>query len=218
MLKTKLCKTKPSHTNEISGICKVSNGITTIACSNYESIGYKTIQTSAITGDGLKNLKHILKDQISLLSGHSGVGKSAIINKIDPNLNLKTGQISDYHLKGMHTTTFATMFPLSFGGNVIDTPGIKEFGLVEFEKVALGQRFPEIRCLMKDCKFNNCVHLNEPGCAVIAAVENGEIAEYRYENYLNMLKSPFTARNPKDFKIDVRLVSKIEDLVEQLFG
>tara|TARA_Y100000385_G_scaffold290554_1_gene364223 strand:- start:15052 stop:15972 length:921 start_codon:yes stop_codon:yes gene_type:complete len=157
--------------------------------SNYESIGYKTIQTSAITGDGLKNLKHILKDQISLLSGHSGVGKSAIINKIDPNLNLKTGQISDYHLKGMHTTTFATMFPLSFGGNVIDTPGIKEFGLVEFEKVALGQRFPEIRCLMKDCKFNNCVHLNEPGCAVIAAVKNGEIAEYRYENYLNMLNS-----------------------------
>ncbi|MBT3174398.1 MAG: ribosome small subunit-dependent GTPase A [Lentimicrobiaceae bacterium] len=157
--------------------------------SIYKKIGYKTIKTSAKTGDGLQDLKHVLKDKISLLSGHSGVGKSALINKLDPNLNLKTGQISDYHLKGMHTTTFATMFQLSFGGNVIDTPGIKEFGLVEFEKVDLGQRFPEIRCLMKDCKFNNCVHLNEPGCAVITAAKNGEIAEFRYENYLNMLNS-----------------------------
>lgn len=155
----------------------------------YINIGYSVHQTSAKENTGLDILKGILKDKISLLSGHSGVGKSALINSVDPGLDLKTGEISDYHNKGMHTTTFATMFPLEFGGMVIDTPGIKEFGLVEFNKVELGQRFPEIRDFMTNCRFNNCIHVNEPGCAVVDAVENGNMAEFRYINYLNMLES-----------------------------
>jgi len=155
----------------------------------YENAGYKCIVTSVPNQLRLNEFKEILKDKISLLSGHSGVGKSAIINSIDSTLNLKTGEISSVHDKGTHTTTFANMFHLEFGGYVIDTPGIKEFGLVEFDKVELGQRFPEIRNLMHDCKFNNCMHINEPGCAVTKALDNGDLANFRYENYLNMLDS-----------------------------
>ncbi|MFK5855731.1 MAG: ribosome small subunit-dependent GTPase A [Bacteroidota bacterium] len=155
----------------------------------YENAGYRCLVTSVPDKLRLGNFKEILKDKISLLSGHSGVGKSALINSIDHNLNLKTGKISDVHEKGTHTTTFANMFNLEFGGYVIDTPGIKEFGLVEFDKVELGQRFPEIRNLMHQCKFNNCLHLNEPGCAVTTALKDGELAEFRYTNYLNMLDS-----------------------------
>ncbi|NQU34269.1 MAG: ribosome small subunit-dependent GTPase A [Bacteroidetes bacterium] len=157
--------------------------------STYVNAGYSVHLTSVPEKIGLGVFESILTDKISLLSGHSGVGKSALINSVDSNLNLRTGEISEYHNKGTHTTTFATMFPLKFGGFVIDTPGIKEFGLVEFEKVELGQRFPEIRGVMHNCKFNNCVHINEPGCAVIKAVTNGEIADFRYINYLNMLES-----------------------------
>ncbi len=155
----------------------------------YENAGYKCLVTSVPESIRLEELKDILKDKISLLSGHSGVGKSALINSIDSSLNLRTGEISSVHNKGTHTTTFANMFHLEFGGYVIDTPGIKEFGLVEFDKVELGQRFPEIRNLMQSCKFNNCIHVNEPGCAVTTALDNGEIADFRYENYLNMLNS-----------------------------
>lgn len=157
--------------------------------STYSNIGYKVLTTSVSNSSGLKEFRNVLTDKISLLSGHSGVGKSALINTVDPDLNLKTGEISEYHSKGMHTTTFANMFPLSCGGMVIDTPGIKEFGLVEFNKVELGQRFPEIRELMPSCRFNNCIHVNEPGCAVVEAVSVGKIAEFRYNNYLNMLDS-----------------------------
>lgn len=157
--------------------------------NTYENAGYKCLVTSVPEQIKLIEFKKILKGKTSLLSGHSGVGKSALINSIDSSLNLKTGEISDYHSKGVHTTTFANMFPLKFGGAVIDTPGIKEFGLVEFDKVELGQRFPEIRNLMHECKFNNCKHVNEPGCAVIEAVSKGEIVEFRYNNYLNMLDS-----------------------------
>ncbi len=153
----------------------------------YEKAGYNCLVTSVPEKLGLNEVKTILKDKISLLSGHSGVGKSALINSIDSSLNLKIGEISSFHNKGTHTTTFANMSHLEFGGYVIDTPGIKEFGLVEFDKIELGQRFPEIRRLMHQCKFNNCMHINEPGCAVTAALENGDIAEFRYENYLNML-------------------------------
>lgn len=160
-----------------------------IITETYSEIGYKVLHTSAKKSEGLESLKSTLHNKISLLSGHSGVGKSALINSIDPNLNLKTGEISDYHSKGTHTTTFANMFPLQFGGMVIDTPGIKEFGLVEFSKVELGQRFPEIRNIMMNCRFNNCIHVNEPGCAVVEAVEKGNIADFRYINYLNMLES-----------------------------
>ncbi len=155
----------------------------------YEGAGYKVYITSVLKRIGLEEFKSSLKDKISLLSGHSGVGKSALINSVDSSLDLKTGEISDYHKKGMHTTTFANMFPLKFGGFVIDTPGIKEFGLVEFEKAQLGQRFPEIRKMMHYCKFNNCIHVNEPGCAVIEAVKDGQFVEFRYSNYLNMLDS-----------------------------
>ncbi len=155
----------------------------------YNHLGYKVLLTSVKDGTGLVEFKDALKDKISLLSGHSGVGKSAIINSVDEKLNLKTGEISEYHSKGTHTTTFANMFSLAFGGMVIDTPGIKEFGLVEFNKVELGQRFPEIRNLIMECRFNDCIHINEPGCAVIESVEEGKIAEFRYINYLNMIES-----------------------------
>ncbi|MBN2615433.1 MAG: ribosome small subunit-dependent GTPase A [Bacteroidales bacterium] len=153
----------------------------------YEAAGYQCVYTSATKKINLDVFQSELNGKISLLSGHSGVGKSALINAVDPHLNLKEGAISQAHLKGKHTTTFAEMFPLSFGGFIIDTPGIKEFGLVAFEKPELGQRFPEIRHRMDQCRFNNCLHVSEPGCAVIKAVNEGEIPEFRYINYLNML-------------------------------
>lgn len=153
----------------------------------YEKAGYRCIYTSATEKTNLDLLQNALKGKTSLLSGHSGVGKSALINALDQKLNLKEGLISQVHLKGKHTTTFAEMFPLSFGGNIIDTPGIKEFGLVAFEKTELGQRFPEIRQKMDQCRFNNCLHVSEPGCAVLKAIDEGEIPQFRYINYLNML-------------------------------
>lgn len=153
----------------------------------YENAGYKVVVTSVTKKMNLDEFQKVLENKVSLLSGHSGVGKTALINAIDPKLDLKEGLISDYHEKGKHTTTFAEMFPLSFGGYIVDTPGIKEFGLVEFEKAELGQRFPEFRARMHKCKFNDCLHLDEPGCAIIEAFENGEIADFRYQNYLKML-------------------------------
>lgn len=153
----------------------------------YRGCGYPCFFTSAKRGIHLDEFYTLLKNKTSLLSGHSGVGKSALINCVDPSLNLKEGEISSVHLKGKHTTTFAELFPLTFGGFIIDTPGIKEFGLVDFEKPELGQRFPEIRSLMHECRFNNCLHVNEPGCAVLQAVKEGKISSFRYHNYLNML-------------------------------
>lgn len=155
--------------------------------ATYRNCGYQCMITSAEAGFHIEEFKAMLKDKTSLLSGHSGVGKSALINCVDDSLNLKEGEISSVHLKGKHTTTFAELFSLAFGGFIIDTPGIKEFGLVEFEKTELGQRFPEIRSLMHECRFNNCLHVNEPGCAVLKAVEDGNISSFRYNNYLNML-------------------------------
>ncbi|MEJ2594340.1 MAG: ribosome small subunit-dependent GTPase A, partial [bacterium] len=157
----------------------------------YEDAGYTTLVTSVPKQISMDDFSMLLKDKVSLIAGHSGVGKSAMINAIDPTLNLKVGKISDYHEKGKHTTTFAEMFPLSIGGFIVDTPGIKEFGLVEFEKSELGQRFPEFRSRMHDCRFNDCLHVDEPGCAIIKAVENEEIAFFRYQNYLNMLSNIF---------------------------
>ena len=153
----------------------------------YQDLGYTCLVTSVPDRLRLEDFRDILSDRKSLLVGHSGVGKSALINAIDPKLDLKEGQISKYHEKGKHTTTFAEMFELGFGGYIIDTPGIKEFGLVEFEKEELGQRFPEMRQRMHNCHFNDCLHVDEPGCAVLSALEKGEIAEFRYLNYLNML-------------------------------
>lgn len=128
-----------------------------------------------------------MKDKVSLFSGHSGVGKSALSNRLDPALNLKVGEISDVHEKGKHTTTYAQMFPLCFGGFIIDTPGIKEFGLFDLEKNTLAQRFPEMRALMHNCRFSNCTHLHEPHCAIKDAVEQHVIAKWRYNDYCNMM-------------------------------
>lgn len=157
--------------------------------STYEKIGYQCLETSVVDKTGLEGFKNLINDSTTLISGHSGVGKSALISAVDPNLNIKIGPISDYHSKGTHTTTYANMYKLDFGGWIIDTPGIKEFGLYDFDKAELGHRFPEIRLHMHECRFNNCSHVNEPGCAVKNAVENGQIAAFRYENYLNMLNS-----------------------------
>ena len=155
--------------------------------SIYENAGYKCIVVSSLKKQNLDEVKDLLKDKTTLISGHSGVGKSTLINAIEPELDLKTGDISSVHLKGMHTTTFAELHPLSFGGFIIDTPGIKELGLVEMKKEEVGHYFPEIRKVMNNCKFNNCLHVNEPKCAVKEAVENGEISEERYHSYLGIL-------------------------------
>ncbi len=153
----------------------------------YEHIGYACHKISAIKNTAIDLLIQLTKDKTSLLSGHSGVGKSTLINVMDKKLNLRVGEISEIHRKGKHTTTFAEMHPLSHGGFIIDTPGIKELGLVDMEKEEISDYFPEMRALKNQCKFNNCVHLNEPNCAVIAAVKNGAIATSRYNSYVGII-------------------------------
>ncbi len=155
-------------------------------CSIYEDAGYKTFRVSALTGENVSMLIEEITDKVNLFSGVSGVGKSALINQLEPGLTIKTGNISDYNKKGRHTTTFPEMHPLSFGGYVIDTPGIKEFGLVEFRREEIAERFPEFRRYQHDCRFNNCTHIHEPGCAVKQAIEDGKIAISRYESYLRI--------------------------------
>jgi ribosome biogenesis GTPase len=154
--------------------------------SIYEDLGYKCMQVSALKGTGVDDIIEVLKDKVSLFSGHSGVGKSTLINKILPDLQLRTTQVSEWHDKGMHTTTFAEMFKLPFGGFIIDTPGIRELGVVDIEQAELGGMFPEIRQYRERCRFKNCRHINEPGCAVLAAVESGDITISRYESYLSI--------------------------------
>jgi ribosome biogenesis GTPase len=153
----------------------------------YRNIGYPCYETSATQQQGIEPLREVLKGKVSLFSGHSGAGKSALINVIESALNLKTGAISDYHQKGMHTTTFAEMFPLSFGGYIIDTPGIKEFGMVDLEKEEVSHYFPEMLTLIYDCSFHNCTHIHEPGCAVKKAVAANKISGSRYRNYCSIL-------------------------------
>ena len=153
----------------------------------YSSLGYPSYAVSALEGTNVEALRLVLRDKVNLFSGHSGVGKSALINTLDPNLAIKTGEISSYHNKGMHTTTFAEMHPLSFGGFMIDTPGIKEFGLVHFESQEISERFPEFRALLPDCKYKNCTHVHEPSCAVKQALDQGFINPERYHNYLGLL-------------------------------
>ena len=155
--------------------------------SVYEKIGYRCYKVSAKKNIQLDVLRELTKDKTTLISGHSGVGKSTLINAMDANLDLRIGEISDAHNKGKHTTTFAEMHTLSYGGFIIDTPGIKELGLVDMEKEEISDYFPEMRAIRNDCKFNNCLHLNEPKCAVIAAVEKGEIAASRYNSYLGIM-------------------------------
>lgn len=154
----------------------------------YQKIGYECLQTSISNGMGMESLLAKIKGKVCLFSGHSGVGKSAIINYLYPHLNLKVGEISQYHSKGKHTTTFAQMFPLDNNSFLIDTPGIKEFGLIQYSKEEIRDYFPEIRQYNNKCKYNNCLHLHEPGCAVIKAVEEGKIPSSRYLNYLAILE------------------------------
>lgn len=153
----------------------------------YESVGYKVILTSTVSGQGVDEVKDLLKEKITLISGHSGVGKSSFINIIFPEKNLKTKEVSGWSGKGMHTTTFAEMFDLPFGGKIIDTPGIRELGLVDISKQELSHYYPEMRNTLQDCQFNNCLHVEEPGCAIKAAVESGKIYADRYVSYLNIL-------------------------------
>jgi ribosome biogenesis GTPase len=155
----------------------------------YEKIGYKTFLTAAEKGLGLDELSHILKDKTTLFSGHSGVGKSTLINYFIPHQNLRVQEVSGWSGKGQHTTTFAEMFDLPEGGRIIDTPGVKEFGIVDMEREELSHYFPEMKVLINDCKFNNCIHINEPGCAVKAAVAAGEVSLERFESYIAILSS-----------------------------
>ncbi|MCB0408653.1 MAG: ribosome small subunit-dependent GTPase A, partial [Flavobacteriales bacterium] len=152
----------------------------------YSQIGYQCIEVSATENINIDKVKELMKNKTSMVSGHSGVGKSTLLNCIEPDLNLKTSEISESHLQGKHTTTFAEMFELSFGGYIIDTPGVKAFGLIDFDKNELSHYFLEMRERLNDCQFNNCQHINEPKCAIKEAVAKGEIAEFRYNNYLSM--------------------------------
>lgn len=167
------------------------SGLLNSLVNAYSGAGYECIAVSAKTGKNINSVKSLLKDRVSLLSGHSGVGKSTIINALEPGLDLKTAEISRTHQKGKHITTFAEMLEFSFGGFVIDTPGIKEFGLRDFVKEEVGERFPEFRERMHGCRFNNCTHVHEPGCAVKEALEKGEIDATRYKNYLHILNDDY---------------------------
>jgi ribosome biogenesis GTPase len=157
----------------------------------YATIGYQTVLMSVKTGQGVEEVRAALEGKTTLLSGHSGVGKSSFINTIFPELHLKTQDVSGWSGKGLHTTTFAEMFdlPLAAGGRVIDTPGMREFGLVDISKQELSHYFPEMARLINNCQFNNCLHINEPGCAIKEAVENGIIDEERYISYYKILES-----------------------------
>ena len=155
----------------------------------YEGIGYRTIRMSVQTGEGLEEVNKLLQDRISLLSGHSGVGKSSFLNALLPGLRLKTQGVSGWSGKGIHTTTFAEMFDLPMGGRIIDTPGMREFGLVNISKQELSGYFPEMRVFAGQCQFNNCLHLEEPGCRVKEAVADGRIAADRYGSYYAILHS-----------------------------
>lgn len=153
----------------------------------YKKTGYKTLFVSALQNENIAKVKSVLKNKTSLIAGHSGVGKSTLLNAIQPSLNLRTEEISKMHAKGMHTTTFAEMHFLDFGGAVVDTPGVKEFGLLDFKPEEISHYFIEMREVLNNCKFNNCMHEKEPGCAVRQAYYDGKISEERYVNYLGIL-------------------------------
>ncbi|MFI5157802.1 MAG: ribosome small subunit-dependent GTPase A [Sphingobacteriales bacterium] len=152
----------------------------------YEKVGYPCFEVSALERTNIEVVQELLKDKVTLFSGHSGVGKSSLINRLLPDLDLRTNQISDWSEKGMHTTTFAEAFELPQGGFIIDTPGIRELGVIDIEQQELSHFFPEMRQRMHHCRFSNCRHINEPGCAVLEALENGEIEPSRYDSYLSI--------------------------------
>ncbi|MBS1765034.1 MAG: ribosome small subunit-dependent GTPase A [Bacteroidetes bacterium] len=155
----------------------------------YNAIGYATYVVSSFDESTLNGLKEKLKNKVSLFSGHSGVGKTSLINALIPGLNLRTAPISEQHLTGKHTTTFAEMTELPFGGFIIDTPGIREFGIVDFNQQEVTHYFPEFFKLLPQCRYNNCIHVNEEGCAVLAALERGEVSASRYHNYISILNN-----------------------------
>lgn len=157
--------------------------------SIYSELGYPCYEVSALEGTNIDQLRDLLRDKVTLVSGHSGVGKSSLINAIAPGSQLRTGSISDWSDKGKHTTTFAEMLPLPFGGYLIDTPGIRELGIVDIEQAELSHFFPEMRALLNACRFHNCRHVNEPGCAVLDALEAGDIQPSRYESYLSIYQN-----------------------------
>lgn len=153
----------------------------------YEGAGYRVLEVSVREGRGVEEVRELLAGRTTLVSGNSGVGKSTLIQAIDPSLDIRTGEISESHHKGRHTTTFSTMYPLAGGGAVIDTPGIKGFGLIDIDDAELWHYFPEMMRAAPDCRFYNCTHTHEPGCAVVEAVREGKIAYARYESYLKIL-------------------------------
>ena len=174
--------------NKIDRYTDADNSYLEALINLYTHIGYSCLKVSAQTKEGVDKLKAELANNITLLSGNSGVGKSTLINALLPDLSLKVGEISSHHNKGMHTTTFSEMFPLPTGGYIIDTPGIKGFGTFDMEKEEVGHYFKEIFSFSKKCKYNNCIHTREPGCAVQEAVANHLISESRYASYLSMLE------------------------------
>ena len=156
--------------------------------SLYQQISYETLEISSYSKLNLEILQNILKDKVSVFFGHSGSGKSTLVNALQPEMNLKTSEISETHLKGKHTTTFAQMHFWDFGGSVIDTPGVREFAMIDVEKEEIQHYFPEIFSIGRSCKFHNCMHINEPKCAVLDSMESGEIEESRYITYLKLME------------------------------
>lgn len=175
----------------------------------YSTIGYQCIRVSAKEKKGLEELKSLMTERVSMFSGHSGVGKSTLVNALEPSLNLKTKEISDSHSQGQHTTTFAEMFDLSFGAKIIDTPGIRGFGIVDMEKQEIGDYFPEFFALKDQCKFNNCLHKDEPYCAVKDALDADQIAWSRYNTYLQLLEG-----DEETYRNDIYKDGKNQDIEE----
>ncbi|HEA23022.1 hypothetical protein LCGC14_1295380 [marine sediment metagenome] len=164
----------------------------------YREIGYTCIRISALTGKNIEKVRDLMKENTSMFAGHSGAGKSTLVNALESGLDLKTAAISEQHLQGQHTTTFAEMYDLSFGGRIIDTPGIKGFGVVDMDKEEIGDYFPEFFLLKEDCKFNNCLHLNEPQCAVKDALDAEKVSWSRYRSYVQMVTG-----EDENYRIDV---------------
>lgn len=175
--------------NKADALNEKEKALNTEYAEEFDFLGYPTFTVSALKNEGIDSLREFLGQKTVLVVGHSGVGKSSLLNILDPDLAIRTGAISEKHQKGTHTTTFAEMHDTSFGARIVDTPGVKEFGLVDIDARDLGGYFPEIRTLSADCRFYNCLHKDEPGCAVQAALETGGIASFRYGDYLNMLAS-----------------------------
>ena len=163
----------------------------------YTTVGYKTLKISVKKGINIDSIKQRMKNKVSVFTGHSGVGKSSLINSLDSNLNLRTSIVSEQNEQGQHTTTFAEMFDLIDGAKIIDSPGIKGFGLIDIDRNEIGGYFNEIAKLSHNCKFNNCLHYNEPNCAIKKAVDNNDISEFRYNNYLSLLNS-----DDSNFRVD----------------